>query len=155
MISVLIDTCQTTTPERLMEFLTDKWLLVIASMLMGAFHAVLFLQSAHDKITDWGGNLGWLTGHFEKSIFKNQVPMLLGVVTLFELITGLVALVSIYFSFTSTPEIAAAAAILSLITFVQLFTGQRIAKDYPGAGALVPYIVMSFLWLGIAYMLPN
>lgn len=79
--------------------------------------------------------------------------MLLGVVTLFELATGVVSLASIYFSLVSTPQIAAAAAILSLIAFLQLFTGQRIAKDYPGAGALVPYIVMSFLWLGIAFLM--
>ncbi len=136
-----------------MELLTDKWLLIFASVIMAAFHGVLFIQSAHDKITDWSGNLGWLTGHFEKSIFKNQVPLLLGIVTLFELVTGFVALISIYFTFVEMPQIAAFASLLSLITFIQLFTGQRIAKDYAGAGALIPYIILSFLWLGIVYLI--
>ncbi len=132
-----------------MEFLDKSYLPLFASILMALFHGVLFVQSAHDKITDWQGNLGWLTGHFENSIFKGKVPFLLGIITIMELVCGVLSLASIYFTLSGTHKVAALAASLSLLTLLQLFTGQRIAKDYPGAGALVPYFIMSMIWLGI------
>ena len=58
--------------------------------LFGAlFLAILFIQSGLDKVTDWKGNLGWLTGHFEKTFIGGMVPMMLGTITASELATGL------------------------------------------------------------------
>ena len=125
----------------------SKTISMFLIMIMGAFHGILFLQSAHDKMTDWSGNLGWLTGHFEKSIFKNFVPILLGIITIFELLTGLLSWASIYFTYTQNYFVGIIAGFFALITLLQLFIGQRLAKDYAGAGALVPYFIMAFIWL--------
>jgi hypothetical protein len=41
--------------------------------------------------------------------------------------------------------------VLSGAALLCLFLGQRIAKDYPGAAALVPYILVviaGLIWLG-------
>ncbi len=48
--------------------------------------AILFLQSGVDKITDWKGNLGWLKGHFANSPFRNVVPLVLGILTVQEML---------------------------------------------------------------------
>ena len=48
-----------------------SWLLQI---LVSAFFAILFLQSAIDKIVDRRGNLEFLQGHFAKSPLAGMVP---------------------------------------------------------------------------------
>ena len=35
--------------------------------------AILFLQSGLDKVLDFGGNLGWLSGHFAKTPLRGAV----------------------------------------------------------------------------------
>ena len=57
-------------------------------LLTSAFFAILFLQSGIDKVIDRKGNLEWLTGHFAKSPLAGMVPLLLGVITLMELVAG-------------------------------------------------------------------
>ncbi|MCP3098074.1 DoxX family protein [Myxococcus sp. K15C18031901] len=117
------------------------WLL---QALCAAFLAILFLQSGLDKVVDWKGNLGWLTGHFAKSPLRGVVPLMLGVITLLELSSGassaagVVALV-----FTGSAFLAFLGALLSAVSLVCLFFGQRMAKDYAGAGGLVPYFLLA------------
>ncbi|MBZ4399763.1 MULTISPECIES: DoxX family protein [unclassified Myxococcus] len=117
------------------------WLL---QALCAAFLAILFLQSGLDKVIDWKGNLGWLTGHFAKSPLKGMVPLMLGVITLLELAAGalsgagVVSLIA-----TGSPALAFFGALLSAVSLVCLFFGQRMAKDYAGAGGLVPYFLLS------------
>ena len=41
-------------------------------------------------------------------------------------------------------------AVLSALALLALFFGQRMAKDYPGAAALVPYflvVIAAIIWL--------
>ena len=45
------------------------------------FVAILFIQSGLDKVFDWKGNLGWLTGHFSKTFVAGMVPMMLVTIT--------------------------------------------------------------------------
>ena len=112
--------------------------------------AILFLQSGIDKITDFKGNKSWLDGHFANSIFKNQVGPLLITITLLEVAAGLLsALGAIAFLIPSTyayaVQLGVYGCMLSLISLVCLFLGQRIAKDYAGAGGLVPYMILAGL----------
>jgi hypothetical protein len=117
------------------------WLL---QALCAAFLAILFLQSGLDKVFDWKGNLGWLTGHFAKSPLKGMVPLMLAQITLLEVASGalsaagLVALVV-----TGSATLAFWGALLSAVSLLALFFGQRMAKDYPGATALVPYFLLA------------
>lgn len=128
-----------------MEHLTEIFILLML--------AIVFLQSGIDKVTDWKGNLGWLKGHFEKSPFNGIVPILLLVLTILELSSGITAIVGgcmLYFSDDNCW--AMIAAVLSAGTFLSLFLGQRLAKDYPGAQGIVVYFIPTVFLL---YLLTN
>jgi len=60
----------------------------ISQILISVFLAITFLQSSIDKIWDRKGNLDWLTGHFSNSPLKNNVPIVLMIITLSELLGG-------------------------------------------------------------------
>ena len=62
------------------------------------FLASLFIQSGLDKVFDWKGDLGCLTGHFEKTYAAGMVPNMFAAITVGELATGfLSAAGKIYF----------------------------------------------------------
>jgi uncharacterized membrane protein YphA (DoxX/SURF4 family) len=104
--------------------------------------AIVFLQSGIDKIVDWKGNLGWLKGHFSKTPIKNMVPFSLGLVTLLEMASGATAVIGAIMLYCHENTCwALISGILSAITFLLLFLGQRLAKDYPGAQTIVVYLI--------------
>lgn len=122
--------------------------LLLIKVLISLFLTVLFLQSGWDKVTDRKGNLEWLTGHFANSPLKNMVPFMLSAITLLELAsgisltTGLTMLVlngGDYMAFYGT--------LLSSISLLLLFFGQRVAKDYAGSATLVSYFILSIVGL--------
>lgn len=113
-----------------------------------ALLAIVFLQSGIDKIVDWKGNLGWLKGHFAQTPIKNLIPFSLGWITLLELSSGITAILGIISLFLSGDKcLATTSAILSAVTFLFLFLGQRLAKDYPGAQTIVIYFVPTMFLL--------
>jgi diacylglycerol kinase len=121
-----------------------------AMFLMGifasAFLAILFLQSGIDKIVDRRGNLEWLKGHFAKSPLTGMVPVMVLMITIFEIAAGALSAVGctmIIFSRDST--IAFYGAVASAVSILALFFGQRIAKDYAGAAVLVPYFLLTLI----------
>jgi uncharacterized membrane protein YphA (DoxX/SURF4 family) len=112
--------------------------------------AILFIQSGLDKVFDWKGNLGWLTGHFSKTFLARMVPLMLATITVMELATGvLTAIGLVYFLATASTILVFYASIIGSLSIIALFFGQRVAKDYPGAAVLIPYflllLVMMFL----------
>jgi len=112
--------------------------------------AILFIQSGLDKVFDWKGNLGWLTGHFSKTFLSKTVPMMLATITVMELATGFLSAVGIfYFLLASSAILIFYAAALGAASITALFFGQRVAKDYPGAAVLIPYFILLLLlmWL--------
>jgi hypothetical protein len=112
--------------------------------------AILFLQSGIDKIVDRKGNVEWLTGHFSKSPLASLVLPMLGVITLVEVAAGaLSALGVLTLLFTGNRTIAALGALLSVAALLMLFFGQRMAKDYAGAAALIPYFILASSGLGL------
>jgi hypothetical protein len=124
--------------------------MTLARAFVCAFFAVLFLQSGLDKITDWKGNLDWLVGHFSKTPFSGIVPLLLGTMALSEVATGLASAAAVVVLVTKGPALVPVAAMgLACLSLLMLFTGQRIAKDYPGAASLATYFAVAVigLWL--------
>ena len=118
----------------------------ILQLFSTAFLAVLFLQSGLDKVFDWKGNLEWLKGHFADSPLGGMVPVLLGVITVVEVAAGAFSAIgviailmggSVCFGFIG--------ATLSAVALLMLFLGQRLAKDYAGAGGLVPYFILTLI----------
>ena len=124
----------------------------VLQILISAFFAILFLQSGIDKVIDRRGNLEWLTGHFAKSPLAGMVPVLLGVVTIMELSAGaLSALGCVLILLRHDSTIAFYGVIFAGLALLALFFGQRMAKEYPGAAALVPYflvVIAGLIWLG-------
>lgn len=119
---------------------------LLATLLLG----VLFTQSGLDKILDWQGNLGWITEHFAQTPFRSFVKPLLATITVFEVCTGLACLLgAAVLLLFHQPVVAVVGVILSGLTMLQLFAGQRIAKDYDGAAQIAPYFLVMLAALAL------
>ena len=117
---------------------------------VAALLAILFLQSGIDKIVDRKGNVAWLTGHFSKSPLASQVVVMLSVITVVELAAGAFSAIGVpWLLITGSRLPAAVGALLSVAAILMLFFGQRLAKDYAGAAALVPYFILASCGLGL------
>ncbi|WP_348811965.1 DoxX family protein [Flavobacterium maritimum] len=123
----------------------------VASVLILAFLAITFLQSAYDKLFYWKDNVDWLKGHFSKTQLKNHVPLALLNVLVLELISGILCVVgAIELLVDSGRLFGFYGAIFSSITLLMLLFGQRIAKDYDGARTIVIYFIPAIIavyWL--------
>ncbi|MSR34118.1 MAG: DoxX family membrane protein [Phycisphaerales bacterium] len=114
-----------------------------AQLMASLFLAILFLQSGLDKVFNFADNLGWLTGHFSKTPFRSQVKMMLITVTIAEVAAGVLALMGVWqIAMNGEKTFAMYGVRLATLDIVMLFFGQRIAKDYAGAAALVPYFIL-------------
>ena len=107
---------------------------------------ICFLQSGLDKIIDRKGNEVWLKEHFSNTVFKGLVSFLITFITLLELLVAMFFFIGIiaYVIYQSTSFIQYG-LMLSSITLLCLFLGQRIAKDYEGAYVLVVYFILTML----------
>jgi uncharacterized membrane protein len=75
---------------------------------------------------------------------------MLGVITLLEVSAGaLSAIGAVMLLLTKARTLAALGALLAVTGLLMLFFGQRMAKDYTGAAALVPYLLLACLGLGL------
>lgn len=118
----------------------------LPALLGAGLLAVLFIQSGLDKVFDWKGNLEWLTGHFSKTFLGGLVPVLLATITVSEIATGFLSAAGIiYFLAAGSLVLIFYAAVLGALSLLALFFGQRIAKDYPGAGSIVPYFILTLI----------
>lgn len=107
------------------------------------FTVITFLQSGLDKIFDWKGNYGWLTGHFKGTFMGGMVSLLLGIILLLEVITGILAIVGIVTLWLNNDfTYSLWALVLAAITLLMLLFGQRVAKDYAGAFTIVGYFIV-------------
>src|SRR2546430_13199677 len=118
--------------------------LLLLRILVSAFLAILFLQSGIDKLVDQRGNLEWLKGHFAKSPLARFVPALLLVLAILEISAGALSGIGcIVIIFTGDSAVAFYGAIVSAVTILALFFGQRMAKEYARAAILVPYFLLT------------
>jgi hypothetical protein len=116
----------------------------VMQIFTSVFLAILFLQSGIDKIVDRRGNLEWLKGHFAKSPLAGIVPALLTTITILEVAAGALSAAGCAFVILSRDStVAFYGAIVSAVAILALFFGQRMAKDYAGAGVLVPYFLLT------------
>ncbi|HQV39828.1 MAG TPA: DoxX family membrane protein [Flavobacteriales bacterium] len=129
------------TPDHLMQ------------LAFAAFTAVLFLQSGLDKLFNWKSEKEYLTKQFSKSILNGSVPLLLPVITLVEFSAGLFSALGFgQVLFTGDSGLGTVGMLCAVTAITMLFFGQRMAKDYGGAAALVPYFLMTVggLWFFLA-----
>jgi diacylglycerol kinase len=117
------------------------WLL---QLLVSAFLAVLFLQSGIDKVVDRRGNREYLQAHFAKSPLAGTVGPMFLVITVLEVLAGALSGIGcLVVLLTHNPTIALLGAVVAAVNLIALFFGQRMAKDYAGAAALVPYFLLA------------
>ena len=116
----------------------------ILQILVSAFLAILLLQSGIDKIVDRRGNRAYLEQHFAKSPLAGTVGPMFAVVTILEVSAGALSGVGCaVLLLTHDSTVAFLGAIVGGINLTALFFGQRVAKDYAGAAALVPYFLLA------------
>jgi len=122
---------------------------LIARLLVTAFFAIAFLQSAIDKLVDRDGNLAYFTDHFKNSPLGDTVPLMLKAITAIEATAGgLCGLGLLTFSFRHRGVgIAELGVAMSAFALVCLFFGQRLAKDYAGAAVIAAYLAVALLGL--------
>jgi len=118
----------------------------LLQIFVSAFLAILFLQSGIDKVVDRRGNLEWLKGHFAKSPLAGIVPYMFAVITIFEIAAGALSAVGCVLIISLRDStLAFYGAIVSTMSILVLFLGQRMAKDYAGAAVLVPYFLLTLV----------
>ena len=128
----------------MMNLRSPDWTLLILRLLVSAILAVLFLQSGLDKVIDRRGNRAYLDGVFAKSPLAGTVGPMFLVVTVLEVAAGaLSALGLVLLLITHDATVAFYGALIAAVNLVALFFGQRMAKDYAGAAALVPYFLLA------------
>ena len=116
----------------------------ILQVLVSAFLAVLFLQSGLDKVIDRKENREYLNEHFARSPLAGTVGPMFLVVTILEVSAGALSGVGcVLLIVTRDSTVAFLGAVVAGINIVALFFGQRVAKDYAGAAALVPYFLLA------------
>jgi hypothetical protein len=123
----------------------------ILQILVSAFLAILFLQSGIDKVVDRRGNRAYLEQHFAKSPLAGTVGPMFAVITLLEISAGaLSGMGCVVLILSHDSMVAYLGAVVGAVNLVALFLGQRVAKDYVGAAALVPYFLLA---LSAVYLL--
>ena len=119
---------------------------VILQILTSAFLAILFLQSGIDKIIDRRGNLQFLQDHFAKSPLAGMVPLLVTLITVLEVSAGILSAIGcVLIVVRHESTVAFYGALISALSILGLFFGQRMAKDYAGAAILVSYFLLSLV----------
>ena len=125
---------------------------LIGRFLVTGFFAVVFLQSALDKLTDSQGNLEFMQSHFKNSPFPpDMVRTMFRVLTFLEATSGvLCGLGLLFFSFLHRGmNLASLGVATSGIALLSLITGQRFAKDYAGAAVVAAYSAVALIGLSL------
>lgn len=121
-------------------------ILSITAAMCALFLGVVFLQSGYDKVRNFQGNLAYFKSQFANSPLRNATNILLIIVTILELLSGVVSIAGIaMLACLKGSHWLGAGCALSAITLICLLTGQRIAKDYAGAASLTGYFIIAVL----------
>jgi uncharacterized membrane protein YphA (DoxX/SURF4 family) len=128
----------------------DEWIILF----IGIFFSILFIQSALDKIFNWKSELEFNKQHFSKTFLKPTVPLMLVVLTCMELSSGLLSatgLFSLFITNRHDTTLSFYASCLCATTFIALFFGQRISKDYGGAQSLLSYFIVALIGVYVSF----
>jgi hypothetical protein len=123
-----------------------------ARFLVTAFFAVVFLQSAADKLLDSEGNLGFLREHFKAApIPEGLVPIMFWILTGLETLAGVLCALGVLFSDFDQrgASLASWGVFMAGLALLSLITGQRLAKDYAGAAVVAAYFAVALIGLVI------
>lgn len=122
-------------------------IILLIRLLVLVFMSILFVQSAMDKLLNYKDNRQWIEGFFSKSIFKGQSNILVMLLTLLEMSAGTFCLAGVFFAKNMANPIGFYGLFLCSISFLCLFLGLRIAKDYASAANIPGYFILALLGL--------
>lgn len=118
----------------------------IIKTLIALFFAFTFLQSGIDKVLHREDNLGWFKSVFETTFIGRIIVPLFYWITFQEIAVGIIMIIAAL-CYSGILCINCFATewgyVLCVFVLLQMFTGQRIAKDYVGAAGIIPYILVA------------
>ncbi len=123
-----------------------------ARFLVTAFFAVVFGQSALDKVADREGNVAYFKEHFKGSPLPGEmIPLILTIITVIESAAAVFSVLGVvFFSWRSSGcNLASLGVGTSGLALLCLITGQRLAKDYAGAAVLAAYFTVVLIGLAL------
>jgi hypothetical protein len=124
----------------------------IGRFLVTAFFAVVFLQSAADKLFDAEGNIAYFKDHFKSSpVPSESIPLIFWLITFLESTAGLLCAFGILLRDFARPGMGASASGVAASGFALLclMAGQRMARDYAGAAVLAAYFAVVLIGLSL------
>lgn len=122
----------------------------VARFLVTGFFAVVFVQSAVDKLVDRDGNIAYFSDHFKNSPLPiAAVPLLFWMLTLLEGTAGVLCALGILLGDFVGKGFGVSACGVSVagIALLSLLVGQRLAKDYAGAAVIAAYFAVALIGL--------
>lgn len=125
----------------------------LLQLLITLFVAVLFIQSGFDKLINWSDEKAYYKDHFKKTFLKDTINLLMPVITISEVAAGVLCGTGVFaLLLLGKPELGFLGMLLAALSIVQLFFGQRVAKDFEGAATLVPYFLLTIAGLYVYIM---
>lgn len=117
-----------------------------AQILILLFFIITYFYSVIEKVSDWKGTVAYYTNHFEKTVLKNFISILLINVIIFEIATVFLLGIGLYFLVTEEYMLLAKIGLeISALTLLMFLVGQRLAKDYPGAMNITVYFILNII----------
>lgn len=114
----------------------------LPGVLVSGFLAVFFLHAGLDKMLDRSGNLMRLRVAFDRSPMRRPVGAWLTVLTLGEMLAGVVlAAGCLSLLLVRDRGMALVGAFFGALTLIFWFGGLRLGRDYQAASGTVPYFV--------------
>ncbi len=121
-----------------------------AELLILLFFIATYLFSVLEKLADWKGTVSYYTNHFQKTILRKMIPLLLINVVIFEIVVVVLLTIGLYFLVTEDTFLIAKVGLeLSAVTLLMFLVGQRLAKDYAGAMNITVYFILNIIGLYI------
>lgn len=122
--------------------------ITVAQVIFSIMTAILFIQSGLDKVLNWKGEKDYYTDHFKNSPLKGTVSILMPIITVSELCAGFFSAIGIFtLLLAHNLDFGLIGMFFATLSIIQLFFGQRLAKDYAGAATLIPYFFLTFFGL--------
>ena len=117
-----------------------------AEVLLLLFFIITYFFSVIEKVSDWKGTVAYYTNHFEKTVLKKIIPLLLINIVFFEIVAMLLLIVGLYYLVTENSfSVAKIGLEISALTLLMFLIGQRTAKDYPGAMNITVYFILNII----------
>jgi hypothetical protein len=115
-----------------------------AQILIVLFFCITYFFSVFDKLINWKETTTFYNNHFQKTFIKKNIPLVLFIILLIEIIALITLLFGLYFIVIKSNFLFAKIGLeISAFTLLLFLIGQRLAKDYQGAMNLTVYFILN------------